>query len=107
LTCPADVHTIAAPDARVVKTLNLVNCDVQVNPQVTGDSPSMFVSGNSVEAKGEVEAILREFGWEDIIDLGDITAARGMEMLLPIWLSIRAVTKDAHFGFKVVRTGNT
>lgn len=31
---------------------------------------------------------LKAFGWKDIVDLGDITGARGQEMILPIWLRL-------------------
>jgi hypothetical protein len=50
-----------------------------------------------------VKGILKQFGWSDIIDLGDITGARGMEMILPIWLRTWGATQNGHFGFKIVR----
>jgi predicted dinucleotide-binding enzyme len=59
-----------------------------VNPGALayGDN-SMFMSGNDTGAKAEVEKVLRGwFGWKDIIDLGHISQARGMEMYLPLWL---------------------
>jgi predicted dinucleotide-binding enzyme len=89
--------------ANVVKSLNLVNCEVMVNPKKSGGDPTMFVAGNSAPAKDEVKGILRQFGWSDIIDLGDITGARGMEMILPIWLRTWGATQNGHFGFKIVR----
>jgi hypothetical protein len=42
-------------------------------------------------------------GWKDIIDLGDISKARGTEMLLPLWLNLFGSFGNPHFGFKVVR----
>ncbi|MBK8192881.1 MAG: NAD(P)-binding domain-containing protein [Lewinellaceae bacterium] len=35
--------------------------------------------------------------------LGDITTARGTEMLLPLWVRTWAATGNGHFSFKVVR----
>ena len=35
-----------------------------------------------------VKGLLKGFGHRDIIDLGDITTARGAEMILPVWLRI-------------------
>lgn len=90
-------------DANVVKTLNIVNCEVMVNAKKSGGSPTMFVAGNNATAKGEVTEILKKFGWDDIIDLGDISGARGMEMMLPIWLRTWGATKNGYFGFKIVR----
>ena len=47
-------------------------------------------------------ALLADFGWQDIIDLGDMRAARGTEMLLPVWLSLWKVIGNPYFGFKIV-----
>ncbi|NDK56834.1 NADPH-dependent F420 reductase [Pontibacter fetidus] len=91
------------PEANVVKTLNIVNCEVMVDAKKSGGDPTMFMSGNSAEAKEEAKAILEQFGWNDIIDLGDITTARGTEMLLPIWLRTWMATGNGYFAFKIVR----
>ncbi len=93
----------ALPGANVVKALNIVNCEVMVNAKKSNGDPTMFIAGNNAQAKEEVKKILRQFGWTDIIDLGDISGARGMEMLLPIWLRVWGATKNGYFGFKIVR----
>ena len=93
----------AFPETKVVKTLNMVNCEVMVNPKKSGGDPTMFVCGNSETAKESVVALLKEFGWMDILDLGDITNARGTEMLLPIWVRTYIATKSGYFAFKIVR----
>jgi hypothetical protein len=93
----------AMPQAHVVKSLNIVNCEVMVNARKTGGDPTMFVAGNQATAKENTMEILRQFGWTDIIDLGDISGARGMEMLLPIWLRTWGATGSGYFGFKIVR----
>lgn len=91
------------PEAHIVKTLNIVNCDVMVNARKTNGDPTMFVAGNNAKAKDEVKSILAQFGWNDVIDLGDITGARGMEMILPLWLRVYGATKNGFFGWKIVR----
>jgi predicted dinucleotide-binding enzyme len=91
------------PDANVVKSLNIVNCEVMVNAQKSGGDPTMFMSGNNEGAKTEVSSILNQFGWNDIIDLGDITNARATEMMLPIWVRTYAATKNGYIAFKIVR----
>ncbi len=96
----------AFPAARVVKTLNIVNCEVMVNAgkSSAADRGTMFVSGNDAEAKQSViKNFLAPWGWNDVIDLGDITTARGTEMLLPVWVRIWAATGNGHFSFKIVR----
>lgn len=43
---------------------------------------------------------------DDILDLGDITAARATEMTLAIWLRFWAVVGNGHFNFNIV-TGSS
>lgn len=77
-------------DVRVVKTLNTVTAAVMVEPSLVAGEHTMFVAGNDGEAKAEARALLEELGWPParILDLGDITAARGMEMYLPLWIRL-------------------
>lgn len=92
------------PTMRVVKTLNTVTAKVMVNPlELAEGAHSIFVSGNDTSAKAQVTDLLRSFGWQDIVDLGDITTARGTEMLLPLWLRLWGVTKTPMFSLKLVR----
>jgi len=93
------------PDTLVVKTLNTMWCGLMVNPKLIGNGDHInFISGNNEEAKIKVRKLLHQFGWtdENIVDLGDITAARATESLLPIWLRIMGVTKSGAFNFKLV-----
>lgn len=93
------------PRTKVVKALNTVTAAVMIDPaSVGGGDHTAFVSGNDADAKAQVVASLREwFGWQDVVDLGDITSARGSEMLLPIWLRLMKSLGTPMFGFKVVR----
>ena len=95
----------AFPNARVVKTLNTVNALVMVNPgQVGGGDHHMFVCGNDVGAREKVAGWLKDwFGWKNVIDLGDISNARGAEMILPIWVRLMGALKTPMFNFKIVR----
>ena len=67
------------PGAKVVKTLNTVNCDLMVDARSVADGEHhMFVAGNDAAAKAQVTDILKSwFGWKHVLDLGDITTARG------------------------------
>lgn len=95
----------AFPEAKVVKTLNTVNCNLMVNAKLVGEGKhSMFMSGNDKEAKAVVANLLREgFGWSDVIDLGDISTARGTESLLPLWLRLWGALGTPNFNVHVVR----
>jgi predicted dinucleotide-binding enzyme len=97
----------AFPETRVVKALNTVNCDLMVNPSRVPGDHNLFVCGNDAAAKSEVTRHLGTwFGWkaENIIDLGDITGARGTEMFLPLWLRLfQKVVENPHFNIHVIR----
>jgi predicted dinucleotide-binding enzyme len=93
------------PTARVVKTLNTVNASVMVNPGLVGGGDhTVFVSGNDPEAKALVTGLLTDgFGWRDVIDLGDITTARGAEMQMALWLRLMGSLQTPMLNIKVVR----
>ena len=95
----------AFPRSKVVKTLNTMWCGIMVNPALVNNGDhNVFLCSNYEDAKEEVRKILLSFGWkvENIIDLGDLTAARGTEMFLPLWLKIYATKKGRAFNIKVV-----
>lgn len=80
-------------------------CGLMVNPtMIGGGDHTNFICGNDAEAKVKVKSLLKEFGWKDqnILDLGDITNARGTEAVLPIWLRVWGATQNGAFNFKVV-----
>jgi 8-hydroxy-5-deazaflavin:NADPH oxidoreductase len=94
----------AFPEAKVVKTLNTMTNSVMVEPgRVAGGDHTVFVSGNDAGAKAEVTEILRALGHTDVLDLGDITTARGAEMILPLWLRVWGALGTGEFNFKVAR----
>jgi 8-hydroxy-5-deazaflavin:NADPH oxidoreductase len=93
----------AFPDAKVVKALNTMTAPLMVNPAAVPGDHDLFLCGNDADAKARVTELLRSFGWRGILDLGDITAARGMEMILPIWLRLMGTFKTPMFNFHIAR----
>jgi predicted dinucleotide-binding enzyme len=92
------------PRTRVVKALNTMNAYLMVDPkQLAAGEHTVFVSGNDVDAKAGVFKLLESFGWSDVIDLGDITTARGPEMYLPLWARLYQALGIPMFTIKVVR----
>jgi predicted dinucleotide-binding enzyme len=93
------------PDAPVVKTLNTMSADVMVHPRSLPGSHSVFVAGDSADAKAVAADLLRGFGWEsdEIVDAGGIGAARGLELYLPLWLSLMGSFGSPSFNVSVVR----
>lgn len=94
----------AFPGLKVVKALNTMNCNVMVNPGLLSEAHDVFISGNDAQAKAEVTGLLqREFGWQSVIDLGDISTARGTEMMLPVWVRLWGALQTPNFNFKIVK----
>ena len=97
----------AYPALKVVKSLNTVTAAIMVNPALLPGDHHIFMNGNDGEAKARVKEVLQSFGWKEknIIDMGDITTARGTEQLLPLWVRLMGLLKTPMFSFKVVTAG--
>jgi 8-hydroxy-5-deazaflavin:NADPH oxidoreductase len=93
----------AFPRAKVVKTLNTINCELMVAPDKLPGSHTVFLSGNDFGAKKRVRELLESFGWKDPIDLGDISTARATEGYVPLWLSLWKQLGTLNFNINVVR----
>ncbi|MEA2476026.1 MAG: 8-hydroxy-5-deazaflavin:NADPH oxidoreductase [Actinomycetota bacterium] len=93
----------AFPNARVVKTLNTINSDVMVNPQMIPGDHVLFVSGNDGDAKKQVAELLGTFGWpaERVIDMGDLTSARATEMYVMLWIRLMGPMGGPHFSIAI------
>ncbi|MFI5134390.1 MAG: NADPH-dependent F420 reductase [Chitinophagales bacterium] len=94
----------ALPDTKVVKGLNTMNAWVMVNPSLVPGDHNVFLSGNDAGAKSKVTDLLETFGWtrENVMDIGDITTARGAEQLVAMWVRILGAIKNPIFNFHVV-----
>lgn len=94
----------AFPKVKVVKSLNTMNCYVMVNPSLVPGDHNVFVNGNDAGGKATVKDLLKSFGWKEnnILDLGDITAARGTEQILPVWVRLMGTFQHPMFNFNIV-----
>lgn len=94
----------AFPRARVVKSLNTMTAALMADPAALAEGDhSVLVSGNDAEAKKAVTSLLESLGHTDVVDLGDITTARGAEMWLPLWLRLWGALGTPMFNLKIVR----
>lgn len=94
----------AFPDTRVVKALNTMSAEVMVKPRLVPGSHNVFLCGEDAEAKVEVAGLLEAFGWPaaDIVDLGGISAARGTEMYLALWLGLWGVAGTGRLNVRLI-----
>jgi predicted dinucleotide-binding enzyme len=94
----------AFPEAKVVKTLNTVNCNIMINPALIPGDHDVFVSGDDAAAKAAVTGYLRDwFGWKSVIDLGGIVTARGVESYVVMWVQLMGPAKGPNFNIKLMR----
>ncbi len=94
----------AFPKAKVVKALNTISAALMVNPQRLGGDHDLFVCGDDAAARRQVVSLLKEgFGWRTVHDLGDLTAARGMEAWLLLWARLMGAFGSADFNLHIVR----
>lgn len=94
----------AFPAARVVKALNTATAAVMVDPGRVGDgSTTMFLAGDDADARATVRGLLEELGWQDVVEFEELSAARGMEMWLPLWVRLMGRLGTGEFNLKIVR----
>ena len=95
----------AFPESRVVKTLNTVTAGLMTEPQKVGNGDhQLFVCGNDGAAKKTVTSLLKEeFGWKEVLDLGDISMARGAEAYLLLWVRLYQALGTPEFNLRIVK----
>jgi 8-hydroxy-5-deazaflavin:NADPH oxidoreductase len=93
----------ALPQVRLVKMFNTMAHEVMVDPAQLSQESTIFVAGNDADARQVAAALAAELGWTDVLDLGDLTAARGLEMYIPLWLRLYGAVGRPGFNIKVVR----
>ena len=93
------------PRTRVVKSLNTVQCEVMVRPAIIPGRHNIFVSGNDFDAKAIISNILKDFGWTEdvIIDLGDITTCRAVEMYSRLLFTVAEYYGDYFSNISIIR----
>jgi len=94
----------AFPAARVVKAWNTMTAALMTNPDlIAGGDHSIPICGDDEDARREVARLLEEFGWRDVVDLGDLTAARAMEAYVLLWLRLYSTFDTPMVNVKVMR----
>jgi predicted dinucleotide-binding enzyme len=95
----------AYPGVNVVKTLNMVTAAVMIEPTLIPGEHSLPIAGNDEDAKAQVTELLESIGWpkDAIVDLGDISGARAMEMYLPLWLRLFMTQGTPNVSIRVVK----
>ncbi len=89
------------PEVHFVKAFNCIGSAYMVEPPFK-EKPTMFICGNNVAAKKEVNEILEKFGWE-VADMGKAAAARAIEPLAMLWCIPGMLNGEWKHAFKLVK----
>lgn len=104
-TSLAEQIQAAHPRSAVVKALNTVNASVMTEPGVLTGLHHLPVCGDDEDAKDVVVGLLAELDWrrDQVLDLGGLVAARGMEAYLLFWVSVLGAVGTPRFNVRIVR----
>jgi 8-hydroxy-5-deazaflavin:NADPH oxidoreductase len=104
-TSLAEQIQAAHPRSAVVKALNTVNASVMTEPGALPGLHHLPVCGDDEDAKDVVVGLLAELGWrrDQVLDLGGLVAARGMEAYLLFWVSVLGAVATPRFNVRIVR----
>jgi 8-hydroxy-5-deazaflavin:NADPH oxidoreductase len=91
-----------------VKALNTMNARLMVDPSRLSGDHDVFLAGEDDAAKETVRNLLKALGWKDanIVDVGGIRAARGLEMYLPLWVTLMGKLGTPDFNMKIVKAAS-
>ncbi|MFJ6697969.1 NADPH-dependent F420 reductase [Streptomyces sp. NPDC091272] len=96
----------ALPSTNVVKTFVTQEQETVVNPSEFADGDhTMFLAGDHDDAKSAARRLLNAYGWNDLVDLGPLAAARALEMYAHFHTAV-GLALGGRFGVKIVRGGS-
>ncbi|MDP4129052.1 MAG: NAD(P)-binding domain-containing protein [Bacteroidota bacterium] len=93
---------LKVPAAKFVKAFNSVGSSLMYKPSFSEGKPTMFICGNSADAKKQVTDILTTFGWETE-DMGTEEAARAIEPLCVLWCIPGFLRNQWSHAFKLLK----
>ena len=79
------------PDAKVVKAFNTIGAHIIVNPTREDGVPDLLIAGNDESAKKQLGDLIKTWGWNSVVDMGDISQSYWLEAFAMIWI---------YYGFK-------
>ena len=91
------------PDSKVVKAFNFVSAYIMCNPKREEGMPTFFVAGNDEEAKKLVMEFVKELGWHEIVDMGNIEQAFWLESLAMFWINYGFKNNNWTHAFKLLK----
>lgn len=91
------------PDAKVVKAFNTINAYIMCSPKREEGLPDLFIAGNDEDAKKKVGSFAKDWGWNSIIDMGDISKAFLLEAFAQLWIEYGFKYNNWTHAFKLLK----
>jgi predicted dinucleotide-binding enzyme len=82
-----------------------MNNTLMTDPTRVPGPHNVFMCGDDQAAKADVADLLKSFGWthRQILDLGGLSAARCVEPLVLLWITLSSTLQSADFNFAILR----
>ncbi len=100
-TSAAEMIQSWAPGARVVKAFNTLGAPTMTDPSSAGGPVTIPIAGNDPAAKATIAALVEGIGF-DVVDMGDLSAARVLEGMLIARGNAAALGKPFNYYFRPV-----
>ncbi|MFB6254463.1 MAG: NADPH-dependent F420 reductase [Halobacteriaceae archaeon] len=91
----------AAPNANVVKAFNTIGAEHMVDPEIDGESTTMFIAGDDSTAVDNVKSIVSDIGFDPFV-AGDLDAAGHLEDLGRFWIHL-SIEHGRDVGYHLLR----
>ncbi len=102
-TSAAEEIARQAPGARVVKAFNTIGAENMRSPRFGAERATMFICGDDPPAKSVTSRLATDLGLE-AVDAGPLAAARLLEPLAMLWISLAVGQKlGTGIAFKLLR----
>jgi hypothetical protein len=90
------------PNAKLAKAFNHISAHIMISPAREEGVPDLFVAGDP-EAKAFATEIALAWGWNSVIDMGDLSQAYLLEAYAMLWIQYAFNTGTWVHAFKFLR----
>ncbi len=89
------------PGAKIAKAFNHIGAHIMIKPAFEGGVPDLFLAGDA-DAKKFTTEIALAWGWNSVIDLGDLSQSYLLEAFAMLWIKYAFNTGTWNHAFKLL-----
>lgn len=91
------------PNTKVVKAFNTIGAHIMVNAKREEGVPDLLIAGNDDSAKKQFSELINNWGWNSIIDMGDISQSYWLEANAMLWINYGFKNNSWNHAFKLLK----